>query len=653
MIEKEINKIEVGSTIIGELHFNGNGSAYLRADELENDLFVHKSKTNKALHLDTVEVEVLDGMNGLEGVVTDVIKRFKEEFVGTLQISKDHAFLIPDSNKMHVDIYIPMQKLNRGLHGQKAVARLTSWDSKKKSPRGEIIEVLGDADDNDTIIHAILHEFGLPYEFPKIVIDESEEISDVISEEEIAKRRDMRGVLTFTIDPETAKDFDDALSVEWIDGQLEVGIHIADVSHYLKEGTTLDKEAFERGTSVYLVDRVVPMLPERLSNGLCSLVPNEDRLCYSAIFRLNTRGIVESEWFGRTIIHSDKRLSYEEAQEIIENADKNVEELIADGPKSEIQLAVELNVRALNRYAKMMRSRRLKNKSISFDKKEVSFILDENAKPVGLKLKEMKDSNKLIEEFMLLANQRVATFVNGKTLPMVQRSHDAPSKDKLLQLANFIEPLGYELNLNDPNILKLELNKLLLAVKDTPEENIITTLVTRTMTKAFYSTKNIGHYGLGFDHYSHFTSPIRRYPDVMAHRLLTQYLTTHERPQTHILEAQCVHLSERERKAQKAQRASIKYKQAEYLSERIGKVYTGVISSVMDFGIFVEMEENSCEGLIRFNEIKGDSFSADPNKISAKGYSTGRELRIGDEVTVIIKSVDMVKKEVNLSLLLI
>lgn len=649
MIEKITN---FDTPISGEIHFNGNGSAFLRADILENDLYIQKSNTNKALHLDTVEARIIQGENGLEAKVVSVIERFKIDFVGTLQIAKDYAFLIPDSNKMSVDIYIPLEKLNKASNGQKAIARITSWDSKKKSPRGEIIEVLGDADDNDTVIHAILHEFGLPYQFPKEVVDESEEISDIITEEEIANRRDMRSVLTFTIDPETAKDFDDALSVQWSNGVLEVGVHIADVSHYLKEGTLLDKEAFERGTSVYLVDRVVPMLPERLSNGLCSLVPNEDRLCFSAIFTLNTRGIVESEWFGRTIIHSDARLSYEQAQDMIENGDKNVEEMINNGPKSDTQLAVELNVRALNRYAKMMRNRRLKNKSISFDKKEISFILDENAKPVGLKMKELKDSNKLIEEFMLLANQRVATYVNTKILPMVQRSHDAPSRDKLMQLANFIEPLGYELNLSDPNILKVELNKLLLAVKDTPEENIITTLVTRTMTKAFYSTKNIGHYGLGFDHYSHFTSPIRRYPDVMVHRLLEKYLKSNERPQIHLLESQCAHLSERERKAQKAQRASIKYKQAEYLSERIGKVYTGVISSVMDFGIFVEMEENSCEGLVRFSEIRGDNFKVDDSKILARSLS-GKELRIGDEVTVIVKSVDMVKKEVNLSLLLI
>lgn len=646
MTEIERNKFEEGMTIEGQIHFYGNGSAFLRAETFNADLFVHKSKTKQALHLDTVNVEVMKGPNGFEGNVVEVVKRFKEEFVGTLQITKEHAFLIPDSNRMNVDIYIPIQKVNKGLNGQKAIARITSWDSKKKSPRGEIIEVLGDADDNDTNIHAILHEFGLPYKFPKEVIDESEGISSEISEDEIASRRDMRNVLTFTIDPETAKDFDDALSVEWIDGELEVGVHIADVSHYLKEGTMLDKEAFERGTSVYLVDRVVPMLPERLSNGLCSLVPHEDRLCYSAIFRLSPKGVVQSEWFGRTIIHSERRFTYEEAQDIIERKDINTAKL-------EVGRALYNSVLALDRYAKIMRTRRLKDKSISFDKKEVTFILDDAAKPIGLKLKEMKDSNKLIEEFMLLANQRVASFVNTKMLPMVQRSHDAPSKDKLLQLANFIEPLGYVLNLNDPNILKSELNKLLLAVKDTPEENIITTLVTRTMTKAFYSTKNIGHYGLGFEHYSHFTSPIRRYPDVMAHRLLTQYLTTKDRPQAHILEGQCLHLSERERKAQKAQRASIKYKQAEYLSERIGKIYTGVISSVMDFGIFVEMEENSCEGLIRFNEIKGDTFTVDSNKIVARGHATGKELRIGDEVTVIIKSVDMVKKEVSLSLLLI
>lgn len=647
MTKKNITKIEDGMLVNGQIHFNGNGSAFLRADILEDDLYIHKSKTNKALHLDTVEVKIKQFEETLEGEVISVIQRFKEEFVGTLQITKEYAFLIPDSNKMNVDIYIPLQKLNKARNGQKAIAKITSWDSKKKSPRGEIIEILGDADDNDTIIHAILHEYGLPYTFPKEVIDESEEIPEEITEEEIAKRRDMRNVLTFTIDPDTAKDFDDALSVEWIDGKIQVGIHIADVSHYLKEGTMLDREAYERGTSVYLVDRVVPMLPERISNGLCSLVPNEDRLCYSVVVTLNNRAIVEDTWFGRTIIHSDARLTYEEAQEMIENDGK-----VLEGPKTNKEIEVEMNVKALNRYAKMMRSKRLKNNSVSFDKKEIKFILDENAKPIGLKMKQMKESNQLIEEFMLLANQMVAKLLNEKGFPNVNRSHDSPSGDKLTQLANFVEPLGYELNVYNPDILKSELNKLLLAVKNTPEENIITTLVTRTMTKAFYAPKNIGHYGLGFNNYSHFTSPIRRYPDVMVHRLLTQYINT-EKPSIEKLDTMCLHVSERERKAQKAERASIKYKQAEYLSERVGSIYKGVISSVMDFGVFVEMEENSCEGLVRFSEIKNDNFTVNPNKISAKSATSGRELRIGDEVTVIIKSVDMTKKEVNLSMLLL
>lgn len=648
----ENNNIHEDLLLTGNIHFNGNGSAFLRADTLENDLFIHRNRTNRALHLDTVEVKVFKGKESFEGEVQTIIKRFKDEFVGTMQITKEYAFLIPDSNKMNVDIYIPVQKLNKARNGQKAIAKLTSWESSKKSPKGEIIEVLGDADDNDTVIHAILHEFGLPYTFPKEVIAESEEIPAEITEEEIASRRDMRGALTFTIDPDTAKDFDDALSVEWVQGKLVLGVHIADVSHYLKEGTRLDDEAFERGTSVYLVDRVVPMLPERLSNGLCSLVPNEDRLCYSAIFTLSPRGVVEDEWFGRTIIHSDARLTYEQAQEVIE-ADyaSDVHTTLDFIDDINIRIEVAKSVVALNRLAKIMRERRLRNKSISFNKQEIKFILDENSKPIGLKMKEMKDSNKLIEEFMLLANQRVANFVNSKGLPMVQRSHDAPSKDKLIGLVNFIEQFGYKLNITDPNILKDELNKLMDEVAGTPEENIITTLVTRTMTKAFYSTKNIGHYGLGFENYSHFTSPIRRYPDVMAHRLLTQYMTTKTRPVATEIESQCAHLSERERKAQKASRASIKYKQAEYLSERIGKIFKGVISSVMDFGLFVEMEENACEGLVRLSEINGDSYSADVNKFSVKGSSFGKEYRIGDEVTVVIKSVDMVKKEINLSLI--
>ena len=574
------------------------------------------------------------------------MNKFRTEFVGTLQISPKFAFFIPDSNKLPIDFFIPLNSLNKAQNGQKVVVRLTEWKDDAKNPNGEVIRVLGEAGEHETEIHSILEEYGLPYDFEEDVLAEARAIPIEITQAEIDKRRDMRDVLTFTIDPADAKDFDDALSVEWIDGILEVGIHIADVSHYMRPDTELDKEAYARGTSVYLVDRCVPMLPENLSNGLCSLRPNEDKLCFSAVFKINNRGHVTEEWFGKTVINSNHRYTYEEAQEIIEK--QNDARLLTNHNN----IVLEAAIIYLDKLAKTMRKGRSKKGSISFDKQEVKFKLDEKNKPVGIHFKVAKDSNKLIEEFMLLANRHVAQYINKRELPNVNRAHDKPNDDKLNNLKEFISQFGYEIRIDTPEETTRTLNQLLLDVRGTAEEDMINNLVVRTMQKANYTTKNIGHYGLGFKDYSHFTSPIRRYPDVITHRLLGLYLENKPTlPKIEKLEARCQHLSEREKKAQKAERDSIKFMQCVYMSENVGKVFKGIVSSVTEYGIFVEILENKCDCLVKLSEIQGDTYQADTANHCVKGYNTGHKIRLGDMVHVIVSSVDIEKKNINLSLI--
>ena len=637
--------ININDVIEGKLSMNASGSAYLVNNELPRDIYIHKNNTNKALHLDQVKIKVIRG-NGreLEGIVTDILKRFKTEFVGTIQVSPRYAFFIPDSNKMPIDVFIPLRKINGAVDGQKVIVKLTEWKSDAKNPNGEVIQVLGFAGDNDTEIHSILHEYDLPYNFEEDVIAEAEAISAEIKENEIAERRDMRMVPTFTIDPTDAKDFDDALSVQWIDGILEVGVHIADVSHYLRPDTDLDKEAYRRGTSVYLVDRVVPMLPERLSNGLCSLRPHEDKLCFSAIFKLDHNGAILEEWFGRTIINSDRRYTYEEAQEVIEGVAKKTRAI-------GVTTILDTAVCVLDTIAKKLRARRLGEGALSFDKQEIKFKLDANNKPTDIIFKLSKDSNKLIEEFMLLANKQVAALLNKNHYPVISRVHEEPSPERLGALKQFIHQFGYEIKINTPQEITKSLNKLLLEVQGKAEENMISNLVVRTMQKAYYTTKNLGHYGLGFEDYAHFTSPIRRYPDVMVHRLLGRYLENKPVPKIEKLEARCAHLSEREKKAQKAERDSIKYMQAIYMNERIGKVYTGMVTSVMEYGIFVEITENHCDGLVRISEIGGDTFTADMSNHCLRGFNTGEIIRLGDIVNIVVSSVDIDKKNINFTLI--
>jgi len=639
-------QIQIGDILEGRLSSNASGSAYLVSTELPKDIYIHKTNTNHAFHLDNVKIEIIPGDGrSLEGRVIEIVERFRTEFVGTLQISAKHVFFIPDSNKLLIDFFVPKSKMMGATDSQKVIVKMTNWKDGAKNPNGEVIRILGNAGEHETEIHSILEEYGLPYDFEEDVIAEADAISTDITQKEIDKRRDMRDVLTFTIDPADAKDFDDALSVEWTDGVLEVGIHIADVSHYLRPDTELDKEAYNRGTSVYLVDRCVPMLPENLSNGLCSLRPNEDKLCFSAVFKINNRGHVTEEWFGKTVINSNHRYTYEEAQEIIEKQN-NARLLTNDN-----NMALEAAIIYLDKLAKTMRKERFKQGSISLDKQEIKFKLDENNKPTGIIFKVGKDSNKLIEEYMLLANRHVAQFVNSKALPMVNRAHEKPNEEKLGRLKEFIKEFGYELRTENPTEITRTLNQLLLDVKGKPEANMIENLVVRTMQKATYTTKNPGHYGLGFENYAHFTSPIRRYPDVIVHRLLNRYLEEKTIPKLEKLESRCLHLSEREKKAQKAERDSIKYMQCIYMSEHLGKVFKGVISSIQDYGVFVEIPENGCDGLVRLSDISGDTWSSDINTYCITGFNTKQKIRLGDEVHVIVSGVDVEKKNINLSLI--
>jgi ribonuclease R len=642
--------IKIGDLLEGKISFNTSGSAYLTSGDLPKDIYVHKSKTGTALHLDEVRIKVIEGKGrSLEGKVVNVITRFRDTFVGTLQVTDRYAFLVSDSNKMPVDIFIPLSKLNNGVDGQKATVKIVSWNNDDKCPRGKVVEVLGEAGENDAEIHSILHEYGLPYNFDDDVTAEAESIPTEITEEEIGKRRDMRNVLTFTIDPDTAKDFDDALSYEVLDdGLIRVGIHIADVSHYVRPETDLDKEAYKRGTSVYLVDRVVPMLPEHLSNGVCSLRPHEDKLCFSAIFDINTEtGRAEKEWFGRTVIHSDCRLTYEQAQSIIEFPSDGLTAIQGNPANSEVINAVS----KMDVIAKLMRSHRFQRGSISFNKHEIKFVLDDDGKPIDVMFKNQMDAHRLIEEFMLLANRRVDRYITRRKLPMVHRIHESPDVEKLSHLKTFIKQFDYKIDIDTPEQVTRSLNKLLLDVQDTPEQNMIENLVQRTMQKAVYSTDGIGHYGLGFSHYTHFTSPIRRYPDVMVHRLLNMYLNDKFNVNVNKLNGKCNHLSERERKAQKAQRDSVKYKKAEYMADKIGKVYTGIVVSVTEYGLFVQMNKNGCDGMISVRDIGKDIFTADLDNYCIVGYNSGEVIRLGDEITVAVKSVDIERKNINLMLI--
>lgn len=619
-------ELKEGDVFEGQIEFATNGNASLTVKEKE--IFIYKKNTSTALHLDSVKVEIFKAEKKLEGRVIEVISRFKKEFVGRVQVGKKTIFVVPDSNKIPVDFYI-----KGGLkaeNDQKVVVELTKWDD-TKSPQGKIIKVLGNSGDNNTEMNSIMIEYGLPVDFPQEVINESFLVPEVISEKEISSRRDIRNITTLTIDPVDAKDFDDALSVEIKDGKVEVGVHIADVGHYVRPDSELDKEAFKRATSVYLVDRCVPMLPERLSNGICSLKPNEDRLSFSVIFTLDYNGNILDTWQGKTIIHSDRRFTYEEAQEIIEGSDGDF--------KNEILL--------LNSLAQKIRKKRIKEGSIEMGGIEVRFKLaEDNKKPIGVYFKEQKEANKLIEEFMLLANKSVAKTLSDASWTNVYRVHDSPNIDKLNELVNICNTFGHELSINDDGgEIKKSLNNLIKEIKGKPEENMIETLITRTMSKATYTIKNIGHYGLGFTHYSHFTSPIRRYPDLITHRILFDYLNKKSQGNPGKIEEQAKWCSSRELVAAKAQRDSIKYKQAEYLLDKIGGVFDGIVSGVTEWGMYVELIESKCEGMIRYNTLEGN-WSIDANNYTITNIN-GEKIRLGDPIKVVVSSVDLERKQID------
>jgi ribonuclease R/exosome complex exonuclease DIS3/RRP44 len=647
---------------IGTLDVTSNGNAYFICEELEKDIYIPARNLNRGLDKDTVKIYKYNRKNSSkeEGDVVEIIKRAKTEFVGVLQLNKNFGFLVPDDAKMYADIFIAKNKLKDAEDGVKVLVKMTDWPDNSKNPFGEVITILGMPGDHETEMHSILLEYGLPYKFPENVEAEADLIPLEISSKEIENRRDMRGDLTFTIDPKDAKDFDDALSFKILEnGNYEIGIHIADVSHYLQEKTILDAEAYSRATSVYLVDRVVPMLPEVLSNGVCSLRPNEEKLTFSAVFEINEKAHVINQWFGRTITYSDKRFAYEEAQEIIETKGNIIsKEISITGESYTVQPEIVEAVLKLDKLAKILRKKRLQQGAITFDRVEVKFNLNENAEPIGVFFKESKDANKLIEEFMLLANRKVAEFVGSKKgVPtkntFIYRVHDEPDEDKLMSLQTIVSKFGYKnkIDLKNKQTTSASLNQLLQDVHGTGEANMIETLAVRSMSKAVYTTDNIGHYGLAFDYYSHFTSPIRRYPDVMTHRLLQHYLDGGKSPKAEGYEEKCKHSSDMEQLASKAERDSIKYMQVKYMEDHKDQQFEGVISGVTEWGIYVEIIENKCEGMVRIREIKDDYYLYDEKQYALVGQSTKNLYQLGDHVLIKVKHTDLERKHLDFSLL--
>lgn len=641
--------VPVQQFIEGVIDITSTGVAYVMNDMFEDDIFIAPGHSLNAMSGDTVKVllSAVKKSGKRAGKVVEIIKRSKTELVGRVNILPKFAFLVTDGGRNSIDLFIPLQNLKGAKEGQKAVGRIVEWLPGAKNPTGEIIEILGEPGENNAEMNAILVEYGFPIRFPEDVEREAEKIPFEIPSAEIKKRRDMRYATTFTIDPVDAKDFDDALSVQTLsDGVYEIGVHIADVSHYLREGSKMDDEALDRATSVYLVDRVIPMLPEKLSNHVCSLRPNEDKLCFSAIFKINDHAEVLEEWFGRTVIHSDRRFTYEEAQKVIETKEGDF--------SSQVLL--------LDRLAKKMREERFKKGAITFEKVEVKFRLDDKGNPLGVFTKENKDSNKLIEEFMLLANRKVAEFIGKhggvyakdrsgdsttKKLSFVYRIHDSPVPEKLETFSRFAGRFGYKVKTNNDKEIAKSLNKLMADVKGQKEQNVLEQLAIRTMAKAVYTTENIGHYGLAFDYYTHFTSPIRRYPDVMVHRLLEHYLTKGKSAERPPLEEKCQHSTDMEIKASEAERASIKYKQVQFLQDKKGVVFDGIISGVTEWGFFVELIENKCEGLVRLRDIGNDFYELDEENYRIIGHRTGKVFALGDEIKVSIKSTDLSKKQID------
>ena len=656
--ETEIGKYQIISKAEyyeGIIDMTSRKTGYFVCDELEDDVFVPFINLNHALDGDKVKAYIYNRRSSRkpEAEVLEILERKKSEFVGVIDIQKNFAFVTTANAKMYTDIFIPKNKIGDAEHGDVVLVTLEDWPKKADSPFGSVIKVLGKPGEHNTEIHAILAEYGLPYDFPIEVEAHANKIDTSITEEEIKKRRDMRDVLTFTIDPKDAKDFDDALSFQILEnGNYEIGVHIADVSHYLQEGTILDDEAYKRATSVYLVDRVVPMLPEVLSNFACSLRPHEEKYTFSAVFQLNNKAEVLDAWFGRTVTYSDQRFAYEEAQSIIETkSDVIPAEISLTGNEYIVPKPIVDATLKMDELAKILRRKRMAAGAISFDKVEVKFNLNEDSEPIGVYFKQSKDANHLIEEFMLLANRKVAEFIGKQKKTFIYRIHDEPNEDKLINLQTVIAKFGYSINFRSKKDISNSLNNLLEEVQGKKEQNLVDTLTIRSMSKAAYSTENIGHYGLAFDYYSHFTSPIRRYPDVMAHRLLQFYIDGGKSVSEEEYEEKCVHSSQMEGLAAQAERDSVKYMQVKYMQDHKDEEFLGVISGVTEWGIYVEIIENKCEGMVRIREIRDDYYTFDDKQYALVGEVSKNMLQLGDEIYVKVKNADLVKKQLDFNYL--
>lgn len=628
----------------GKIDITRSGLGYVIVEGLEKDIIVKREHIRNALNGDEVKVEVSTRAKKfgarMEGVITEVVSRKQTEFSGQIELHKHFAFLVPDSERMPVDIFIPLHLLNGAKNGDKAIAHIMEWTDKSKNPVGEIVSVLTNESVNEIAMQGILVENGFPLTFPDEVIEEAARFPEGVAADEVKKRRDMRDELTFTIDPVDAKDFDDAISVKTLKGgYYEVGVHIADVSHYVAPDSALDKEAYRRATSVYLPDRVLPMLPENLSNGLCSLRPDEDKYTFSAVFKINKAGKIADYWLGRTLTRSKRRFTYEEVQEIIE------------GNKGDHEKQILL----LNTMAQTLRKQRFEKGAINFSSQEVRFKLDEKGKPIGIVVKESKEAHQLIEEFMLLANRKVAEYVSGimikdKPVPFPYRVHDDPDEEKLKLFTTFASRYGHKFNLNTPEHISASFNEMLQMVRGKPEQHVLETLGIRTMSKAVYTTDNIGHYGLGFEHYCHFTSPIRRYPDVLVHRILQECLDDKVKPIKH-LERQCRHCSEQERSAMDSERAANKFKQVEFMQDYIGDEFEAVISGVASFGFWAETVEHKCEGMVPISDLADiDDFELLESEYALIGRHTKMRFGIGDNVKVRVVSTNLEKRQIDFSL---
>lgn len=626
----------------GIVDMKQTGKAYVITGELPEDVYIAPNNTNRALNGDEVQVMLFPKRRGrkTEGRIVEIIRRSKRQYVGIFEAVKDYGFVVPDDTSVPVDIFIASSGFGGAEGGQKVVAEITDWPEHSKNPFGKVVEVLGKPGDNDVEMKSILVDSGFPVRFPTNVEKEAEKIARAIPGEEYRTRRDFRNIFTCTIDPADAKDFDDALSVRKMkNGNWEVGVHIADVSYYVSKGNLIDAEAMQRGTSVYLVDRTIPMLPEALSNEVCSLRPDEDKLCFSAVFEMDEEGKVFREWFGKTVIRSDRRYNYEEVQAVIEGAE--------DPYRNELLL--------LNRMAKRMRQKRFSRGSIAFTSEEVRFELDEKGAPLRAYIRKQQDSNRLIEDFMLLANRKVAERIGrrrGKQEPktFIYRIHDQPNPEKLNVFSDFVRKLGYKVQFGSRKALAGSLNRLFEEIQGKAEEFIIESIAIRTMAKAEYSTDNIGHYGLAFSYYTHFTSPIRRYPDLVVHRLLQRYLDGKPAVNKEEYEEICIHASEMERKALDAERASVKHKQVEFLLDKVGQKFMGLISGVSKWGLFIELDENKSEGLVPMRTLKDDFYYLDEDNFRIIGQNTGKEHKLGDRVQVALKAVDLQKKQIDMEL---